>query len=398
MPHSATQAGGRSGALRRQNRVAIIVGLATILAATLQLAGPAPAVEASAERPKAVIIVGPTGSLTSQNLTNGEKMARAAEAQGMDVRRIFHPKATWENVLANIQGANLVVYMGHGNGWPSPYGSFQEKTKNGFGLNPYEGSKASEHKYYGGNPIRNNIRLAESAVVLLVHLCYASGNGEPGMSIPKEDVARQRVDNYAAAFLAVGARAVFATSYYQKLDFPAALATTNMTMDEMFMKPAGGKPSGFIGWRNRRFASERMPGFRNHLDPHSSYGYVRALSGDLSMTAAEWRAGAGTVMSASLSTADTTPPSVPQGLTGTSLGYRRIELSWQASTDDSGGPIRYRIFRNGSRIATVKDVTSFVDRPDSAGTYKYKIRAIDPSGNKSDFTPVIKADAIKGPI
>ena len=39
----------------------------------------------------------------------------------MDVRRVFHPHATWDAVMANIQGANLVYYAGHGYGWPSPY-------------------------------------------------------------------------------------------------------------------------------------------------------------------------------------------------------------------------------------------------------------------------------------
>jgi hypothetical protein len=49
-------------------------------------------------------------------------------------------------------------------------------------------------------------------------LCYASGNGEPGMSIPKEDIARQRVDNFAAAFLGVGARASSPSAWHQKLE------------------------------------------------------------------------------------------------------------------------------------------------------------------------------------
>ena len=265
--------------------------LATIIAISGLSALPAPAAEAAGERPKAVIIVGPTGSLTSSNLADGEAMARSAEAQGMDVRRIFHPRATWERVLANIQGANLVVYMGHGNGWPSPYGPFQEKTKNGFGLNPYEGGSAGNHTYYGAKPIREKITLAPNAVVLLVHLCYASGNAEPGMAIPSEDIARQRVDNFAAGFLAAGARAVFSFGWNQKLDFVKALNTTDKTMDELFMTPAAGKINGFVGWRNKRFESVRTPGAVNHLDPHRSEGYYRAVTGDLAMTAGEWRDG-----------------------------------------------------------------------------------------------------------
>jgi hypothetical protein len=360
-----------------------------------QFVAPVPAAQASGERLKAVVIVGPTGSLTSQNLTNGEKVARAAEARGMDVRRIFHPRATWQRVLANIQGANLVVYMGHGNGWPSPYGPFQEKTKNGFGLNPYEGAGAGQHKYYGGNPIRAGIRLADNAVVMLVHLCYSSGNGEPGMAIPKEDVARQRVDNYAAAFLAIGARAVFSTSYYQKLDLVGALNTSNSSMDDLFMTRAGGQPNGFVGWRNKRFASSRTAGTANHLDPHSSQGFVRALSGDLSMTAAEWRGGA-TVAASVVRSADVTAPSVPQGLVGEPRSYRHVGLRWDPSTDDRNGTIHYRILRDGVRIATVT-TPAYVDRP-AAGWHSYRVRAIDAAGNASRFSTTSKVKAIKGSI
>jgi hypothetical protein len=379
-----------SNGAQRARRASTALLVALLVALGALLSGPAPAARAS-EPLKAVIIVGPTGSLTSQNLSNGEKMAQAAEAQGMQVRRIFHPRATWERVLAAVQGANLVVYMGHGNGWPSPYGPFQERTKNGFGLNPYEGSKASEHRYFGADRIRSSIKLADNAVVILVHLCYSSGNGEPGMSIPREDVARQRVDNYAAAFLAVGARAVFSSSYYQRFNLIGALHTTNRTMDELFMVPNSGRPNGFIGWRNKRFTSERMPGFRNHLDPHSSHGFVRALSGDLTMTAAEWRGGA-----ASSSLKTTTSPSVPQNLKGEALGYRRIALSWDPSTGGTG-QIRYRIFRDGVRIATVTG-TSHVDRPSVAGTYRYKVRAVDEKKNRSAFSSTIKARAIRGPL
>ena len=243
--------------------------------------------------PKAVIIVGPTNELTDSNLADAEKMAQQAEAVGMDVRRVFFPNATWDNVLANIQGASFVVYMGHGYGWPSYYTKeLTESRQNGMGLNSFAGSARNQYTYYGAKPIRENISLAPNAVVLLNHLCYAAGNGETGMSVPSQDIARQRVDNMANGWLAAGARAVFAYTWNQKLDYPRALMTSDSTMDEMFMTPGNGSPSGFIGWNNNRFASERSPGAANHLDPHPQYGYFRALTGDLNMNAVEFRTGA----------------------------------------------------------------------------------------------------------
>ena len=115
-----------------------------------------PTVKAAAQ-PKAVIIVGPSGSSTGDFMDDGRIIADQAAAAGMDVRRIFHPHATWERVINNIQGANLVVYMGHGNGWPSPYAPFQERTKDGLGLDGYDGASQYSVTYYGANVLRANV-------------------------------------------------------------------------------------------------------------------------------------------------------------------------------------------------------------------------------------------------
>jgi hypothetical protein len=373
--------------------ISAVVGLtpatrAALVAATDDSAGS----EAPGAGLKAVIIVGPTHDLTAGHLVRGESLAKAAEAYGMDVRRVFHPNATWANVLANIQGANLVAYFGHGNGWPSPYGPFQEKTKNGFGLNPFEGAGKNKVEYYGANKIRKNVVLAADAVVLLNHLCYSAGNGEPGMAIPSWDVAHQRVDNFAAGFLFVGAGAVFAYRSQSVASVLDSLMTTNQTMQQIFSSV------GYVGWDPRVLPSARMPGFDNMLDPHHNAGFERAVSGTLSMTAGAFRNGTASGAPPSSDAPDTTPPSTPTGLAAEALGYRRISLTWNASSDDSGGPIRYRIFRDGTRIAQVTDLTSFVDRPKNAGTYKYTVRALDAAGNKSSFSVVVKGQAIKGEL
>ena len=85
---------------------------------------------------------------------------------------------------AAVKGASIVVYLGHGNGWPSPY-TYDPKytTKDGFGLNATAGNGDSNNKYYG-EPYVATLDLAPNAVVLLDHLCYASGNSEPGDAAP----------------------------------------------------------------------------------------------------------------------------------------------------------------------------------------------------------------------
>jgi uncharacterized repeat protein (TIGR03806 family) len=77
--------------------------------------------------------------------------------------------------------------------------------------------------------------------------------------------------------------------------------------------------------------------------------------------------------------ADTTPPSVPQGLTASIVSSTQINLTWQASTDTGTGVAGYRVFRNGGAapVATVT-TASYSDTGLTAATqYTYTVRAID---------------------
>jgi len=243
----------------------------------------------AAEPPKAVIIVGPVEGLSNMYLGYGELWAERAEAQGMDVRRLFTPNATWSAVLDNIQGAKLVVFLGHGNGWPSPYSPFQEDTKDGFGLNASAGAGHENVKYYGANFIRRSVNLAENAIVVLGHACYSAGTGESWQAEPSLSVARERVDNFAAGFLAAGARTYFAYYFEQTRNMVADLFDSHKTMDELFMQPGGSATySGYSGTNAPYSDSIRTPGARIHLDQAPGYGWYRAIAGDLQMTTDEW--------------------------------------------------------------------------------------------------------------
>ncbi len=278
---------------RAQRMLAVAVALACMVAFAA-----APAVRpvrAAAPAPlKAVIIVGPTDGLTDSNLADATALANEAELLGMDVRRVFFPNATWENVMANIQGANLVVYMGHGYGWPSPYTKvITESRQNGMGLNTFAGSGKSQYTYYGANVLKEQVTLAPNAIVFLNHLCYSAGNAEAGMAVPTWDVAHQRVDNMANGWLGAGARTVFAYSSQPFIKAIRALFQTDSTMEDIFRLP-GSKPKsyfGWIGWDARKFDSVRTPGTKNFLDPEPTVGFYRAISGDLGMTARQWAEG-----------------------------------------------------------------------------------------------------------
>jgi flagellar hook assembly protein FlgD len=233
---------------------------------------------------KVVVIVGPTGSLTAHDKEDANQVVAEARRYTSDVVKLFTPTATWSRVKAAAQGANILVYFGHGNGWPSIYPPFQTVTKNGLGLDPGTGADGVKTVYYGEDYIRNNIRLAPNAVVLLYHLCYASGNTEPGLAVGSFANARERVDNYGAGFIGAGARAVFAEGHpaHPVTSYVRQLFTTNRTMDQVF-RAAPTFHNHVLG----PYASQRTPGLRFEMDPDSSTpsGYYRSLVGDLALRA-----------------------------------------------------------------------------------------------------------------
>ena len=80
---------------------------------------------------------------------------------------------------------------------------------------------------------------------------------------------------------------------------------------------------------------------------------------------------------------DTTNPTAPSNLGATAQGQTRIDLTWQASTDDVG-VTGYRIYRGGGLLASVGTVTSYSDTSVSAGnSYSYEVRAVDGAGHLS---------------
>ena len=124
---------------------------------------------------------GPVGSLTDYYLGMARAAATEARRHSDNVVTVYSPDATWPRVKDALDGASIVVYLGHGNGWPSPYSDVpRPRTQNGLGLNPVAGQGDRAHQYFGEQYLERSVRLAPGAVVLLHHLCYASGAAEPG--------------------------------------------------------------------------------------------------------------------------------------------------------------------------------------------------------------------------
>ena len=197
---------------------------------------------------------------------------------------IYSPNATWARVKAAAQGAKVLIYLGHGNGHPSPYGSFSKYTKDGFGLNRTAGAGNYNTKYWGEYYIDTQIDLAPNAVVILNRLCYASGNSEWGWANPTKTVAKQRVQNYAAGFLRAGAKAIFAEGITSASYILSGLFRTNRTIGAIFKSSPN-----WNGAYDFQFQSTRNPLYRAWMDPKSPGRYYRSVVGNLNLTAATIR-------------------------------------------------------------------------------------------------------------
>jgi chitodextrinase len=95
---------------------------------------------------------------------------------------------------------------------------------------------------------------------------------------------------------------------------------------------------------------------------------------------------------------DTAAPTVPAGLTATAVSGFEVDLAWQPSTDNVG-IAGYDVFRNGTQIASLGPVTSYVDSSVAAlTTYTYQVRARDSWANVSALSAGVTATTLRGNV
>jgi hypothetical protein len=267
------------GVFRQIGGARIGVARIVLVVAALSLAGPGvvaarsdPVSAPGRAAPKVVLIVGPAGSATPYYRRLADEAAAAAAQYTSKIVKVYSPDATWPNVKAALEGASVVVYLGHGNGWPSIYrDALYPPTQDGFGLNPHAGA-ADSHQYFGEDQIGSQIHLARDAVVIFSHLCYASGNTEPGLAEGTLDQGQQRVDNYAAGFFKAGAGAVIADAYLAPTYYVVSVLKGRGTIEQLW-RSAPNRNDHFL-----RFASRRTPGAVAMMDPDQvDSGFHRSI-------------------------------------------------------------------------------------------------------------------------
>ena len=296
--------------MRQKRPLAIVaIALVALLAAGSSISAAEPA--RPANPPKVVVIVGPVGDSTARFMRLGEEAAQEAEKYTTNVVRLYTPNATWPKVKAALQGASIVVYLGHGNGWPSKYRDHLfPPTQNGLGLNPVAGGGNTAHQYFGEKYLASDIELAPNAAVILSHLCYASGNTEPGLPEGTIDQARQRIDNYAAGFLAAGAGAVIAEGHDGADGYIRELFRSKSTVEAIWR----GAPTFHDNVST--FKSERSKGFVASMDPdRPESGFYRSLVTKPGLKATHVRGGGKVEAGSDESTIEVGPDSLAsQGL------------------------------------------------------------------------------------
>lgn len=96
------------------------------------------------------------------------------------------------------------------------------------------------------------------------------------------------------------------------------------------------------------------------------------------------------------STADTTAPSVPAGLSASATSSTQINLTWSAATDNVG-VTGYKVYRNGAQITTTTG-TSYQDTTLTPSTaYTYTVSAYDAAGNNSAQSAPVTATTLAPP-
>jgi chitodextrinase len=164
---------------------------------------------------------------------------------------------------------------------------------------------------------------------------------------------------------------------------------------------------GVVGYKIYRngsstaLASVPSPGFSDSgLTPSTNYTY-RITAYD----AAGNESATSTVVSVTTqaSPGDTQAPSIPNGLSSPSHTDTTVTLTWNASTDNSGGTGvgGYNIYRNGGLLDSTTD-TNYTDDNggvglDSSTKYTYRVSAFDKATPRNESPPSTSIDVTTDP-
>lgn len=80
---------------------------------------------------------------------------------------------------------------------------------------------------------------------------------------------------------------------------------------------------------------------------------------------------------------DSGPPTVPGSFSASAVTTTSVEMAWTASTDATSGLSHYRVYRDGSFVATSATTTYVLSGLNAGQTYAFNVAAVDVAGNVS---------------
>ena len=90
-------------------------------------------------------------------------------------------------------------------------------------------------------------------------------------------------------------------------------------------------------------------------------------------------------------------PDPPTGLSGTAVSASAVDLSWNPPADDSD-VVSYRVYRNGSRVATISGTSYRNTGLASYTSYEYWVTSVDGDGDESGPSSAVTVRTLDGTL
>ena len=133
----------------------------------------------------------------------GRRRPRLARSYTPNVVKVYSPDATWTAVEGALQGASVVVYLGHGNGWPSRYRDALPIDPERVGAEPQRRAPTPTSTSARSGSARSRAREERGRDLQPPLLRERQHGARPARGHAR--AGQQRVDNYAAGFFRAGA-------------------------------------------------------------------------------------------------------------------------------------------------------------------------------------------------
>ena len=208
---------------------------------------------------KAVLIVGPIdgdyGTWTQEEKANMELAANELTANGVEVHKFYTPNNDWDEIKAAADGAEFLLYRGHGVAW----GSGSTPPVGGFYLNG--------NNFVSSDDIRQDLDLATNALAM-IYGCYAAGHsGDEDYDIGLTEACR-RVAQYSDPFFDIGAAGYYSDWFGDAFQMYTRYLFQGQTLGEAYESFYDFNPNTVY-----RTTHPDHPGLDMWLDKDNWYGY-----------------------------------------------------------------------------------------------------------------------------